>query len=170
MTDVPKRPEEVTLLFDPATVKDATLAFIGHLSTPWSKGNCPKNLTEARIAGGEFKVTVDEPYRSGLVGLCAGMHVIILYWMVSAQRNLVLQAPAHRPEPTGTFALRSPARPNPVALAVVTILEIDLREGVLTIDACDAFDGTPLIDLKPWLYRVDVPPGLDDQARQTERA
>jgi tRNA-Thr(GGU) m(6)t(6)A37 methyltransferase TsaA len=109
--------------------------------------------------GGPFRVHIGEPYRRGLVGLGAGMPVILLYWMAGARRDLVLQAPKHRSEPTGTFALRSPARPNPIALAVVTVLEIDLCEGVLTIDACDAFDGTPLIDIKPWLPRVDLPLG-----------
>ena len=85
------------------------------------------------------------------------MPIILLYWMAAARRDLVLQSPKHRPEPAGTFALRSPARPNPIAMAVVTVLEIDLGEGVLTIDACDAFDGTPLIDIKPWLSTVDLP-------------
>jgi tRNA-Thr(GGU) m(6)t(6)A37 methyltransferase TsaA len=160
MTDASKRPGEEALTFDPATVVDGTVAFIGHLSTPWKKGHCPKNLTEARSTGGPFRVHIGQPYRRGLVGLGAGMPIILLYWMAGAQRDLVLQAPAHRPKPTGTFSLRSPARPNPIAMAVVTVLEIDSGEGVLTIDACDAFDGTPLIDLKPWLPQVDLPPGF----------
>jgi len=159
MTDASKRPGEEALTFDPATVVDGTVSFIGHLSTPWKKGHCPKNLTEARSMGGPFRVHIGEPYRRGLVGLGAGMPIILLYWLAAARRDLVVQAPKHRPEPTGTFTLRSPARPNPIALAVVTVLEIDLCEGVLTIDACDAFDGTPLIDIKPWLPRVDLPLG-----------
>lgn len=101
MTDTSKRLEEEALTFDPATVVDGTVAFIGHLCTPWKKGHCPKNLIEARNMGGMFKVYVGEPYRRGLVGLGAGMPVILLYWMGAARRDLVLQAPKHRPEPTG---------------------------------------------------------------------
>lgn len=159
MTDASKRPGEEALAFNPATVVDGTVAFIGHLSTPWKKGHCPRNLTEARTTGGPFSVHIAEPYRRGLVGIAAGMSVILLYWMAAARRDLIVQAPKHRPEPTGTFSLRSPARPNPIAMAVVAVLEINLDEGLLTIDACDAFDGTPLIDIKPWLPRVDLPLG-----------
>jgi tRNA-Thr(GGU) m(6)t(6)A37 methyltransferase TsaA len=163
MTHDPKRDGEVSLPFDPAMAADGTITFIGHLSTPWEKGHCPKNLTEARRMGGLFSVHVDDAYRAGLTGLSAGMHIILLYWMAAAQRDLILQRPSHKPVPTGTFALRSPARPNPIALAVVTVLDIDLGQGVVTIDGCDAFDGTPLIDIKPWLHQVDVPPALSGQ-------
>lgn len=157
MTSTNKHDNEVALPFDPGLVADGTVAFIGHLSTPWRRGLCPKNLTEARKAGGTFRAVLDEPYRGGLVGLCPGMHIILLYWMAETRRDLMLQTPAHRPQPTGTFALRSPARPNPVGLAVVTLLALDLAEGILVVDACDAFDGTPLIDIKPWLGGVDIP-------------
>lgn len=165
MTDNRVRDGEVTLPLDPGAVVDGTICFIGHLSTPWKKGHCPKNLTEARSMGGSFQVHVDAAYRDGLAGLSAGMHIILLYWMAAARRDLILQHPSHRPAPTGTFALRSPARPNPIALAVVTVLDIDLGQGVVTIDGCDAFDGTPLIDIKPWLHQVDVPPSLSGQNR-----
>ena len=84
--------------------------------------------------------------------------MILLYWTGAARRDVIVQNPAHRDGPTGVFALRSPARPNPVALAVVRLLAIDLKEGLLTLDAADAFDGTPLLDVKPWLPTVDIPP------------
>ncbi|QYZ69559.1 TrmO family methyltransferase domain-containing protein [Neotabrizicola shimadae] len=160
MTDERKREGDVALTFDPGHVLDGTVAFIGHLSTPWQQGHCPKNLTEARSLGGPFHAHVKQAYRDGLAGLGVGAPVILLYWMGSARRDLILQAPAHKPAPTGTFALRSPARPNPIALAVVRLLAIDAAAGVLTIDSCDAFDGTPLIDIKPWLPGVDLPPGF----------
>ena len=82
---------------------------------------------------------------------------MVLYWMHAARRDLIVQSPAHRDGPVGTFALRSPARPNPVAMAAVSLLEIDVTTGVLQIDAIDAFEGTPVLDIKPWLASVDVP-------------
>ncbi len=69
-----------------------------------------------------------------------------------------MQSPAHKPAPTGVFALRSPARPNPVAVAVCRLLALDAASGEAVVDAIDAFDGTPLLDIKPWLPSVDVPP------------
>lgn len=156
-TDV-SRPGEVALAADPAQAPDARLCFIGHLATPWSRGNCPKNLREARDRGGSFAALIDPPFRPGLIGLQAGQPVILLYWTGQARRDLIVQSPAHRDGPTGVFAIRSPARPNPIAVAVVRLLAIDHAAGLLTLDALDAFDGTPLLDIKPWLPTVDVPP------------
>jgi tRNA (Thr-GGU) A37 N-methylase len=153
------RPGEVALDADPARSDDARLCFIGRLHTPWARGNCPKNLHEARKRGGEFLARIDPPFRPGLQGLRAGQPVILLYWTGNTRRDLILQTPAHRDGPTGVFALRSPVRPNPVALAVVILQEIDVEAGTLRFDALDAFDRTALLDIKPWLPTVDIPPG-----------
>jgi tRNA-Thr(GGU) m(6)t(6)A37 methyltransferase TsaA len=153
------RPGEVALAADPAQAADARLCFIGRLATPWSRGTCPKNLREARERGGSFAALIDPPFRPGLEGLKAGQPVILLFWTGQARRDLIVQRPAHRDGPTGVFAIRSPARPNPIAVAVVWLLAIDLDAGRLTFDALDAFDGTPLLDIKPWLPSVDVPAG-----------
>ena len=56
------------------------------------------------------------------------------------------------------FTLRSPVRPNPVAMAAVTITSLDMQAGVIGIDATDAFDMTPVIDIKPWMGGIDIPP------------
>ena len=152
------RPGEVSLPWTTAARADATLTFIGRLRSPWRKGNCPRNLSEARDRGGAFSAEIDPEWRPALAGLAEGDAVIVLYWMGGARRDLLVQAPAHRPDPAGTFALRSPARPNPIALAVTRIVAIDASAGVLTLDAIDAFDGTPILDIKPWLPGVDIPP------------
>lgn len=151
------RPGEVALSADPALADDARLCFIGHLSTPWSRGNSPKNLREARERGGAFAALIDPPFRPGLTGLTAGQAVILLYWTGLARRDLILQSPAHRDGPTGVFAIRSPARPNPIAVAVVRLIVIDPDTGHLKFDALDAFDGTPLLDIKPWPPRRRAP-------------
>lgn len=163
MTDIPSgkptRSGEVSLSFDPArTASDAQLRFIGRLRSPWSRGNCPKNLREAREAGGTFRAEIDPPFRPGLQGLTPGMPLILLYWTGLARRDMVVLHPAHRDTPTGVFALRAPSRPNPIAVSVVRLLAVDQAAGQLEFDALDAFDGTPLLDIKPWLPSVDVPP------------
>lgn len=163
MSDLPPgkatKPREVALSFDPArTADDARLRFIGRLRSPWARGNCPKNLREARERGGEFRVEVDPAFRPGLAGLQVGQPVILLYWTGAARRDMIVLHPTHREAPTGVFGLRAPSRPNPIAVAVVRLLALDMAEGVLTVDALDAFDGTALLDIKPWLHSVDIPP------------
>ncbi len=60
------RPGEQALPFDPGVADDARLAFIGRIRSPWSRGDCPKNLREARERGGDFRLQVDTPFRPGL--------------------------------------------------------------------------------------------------------
>ncbi|MEQ8349191.1 MAG: SAM-dependent methyltransferase [Sneathiellaceae bacterium] len=160
------RPGDQRLPFDPAAaVPDAGLVFIGRIRSPWPDLDaCPKNLREARERGGGGAVELDPPWRPGLQGLQAGATLLLLYWMDRAPRDLIVQAPAHRPAPAGTFALRSPARPNPIALAAVRLLDIDMPAGRLHIDAIDCLDGTPLLDIKPWLPGVDLPSGAQSPA------
>lgn len=159
MTTDSSRPGEVALGFDPAqTARDASVVFIGRIRSPWkARAECPRNLRQARERGcpGAL-VLVEAPYRDGLVGLEAGQHIWLLYWMNQARRDLIVQAPKHRETPAGTFALRSPVRPNPIAMAAVLIEAIDHAVGRIEIDAIDCLDGTPLIDIKPWLATVDV--------------
>ncbi len=156
------RDGEVIASLDPAEAAgDAHLVFIGRVRSPWtSRADCPKNLRRARERQPEgCRLEIDAPWRPGLAGLEAGQWVHMLYWMNQARRDLVVQSPRHRETPTGVFALRSPVRPNPVALALVRITSLDAAAGIIGIDATDAIDGTPLLDLKPHLPGIDLPPG-----------
>jgi tRNA-Thr(GGU) m(6)t(6)A37 methyltransferase TsaA len=166
MVEDEERPGEERLAVDPAIMPaDAGLVFIGKVRSPWKRrADCPRNLREARekavaMSGARFRLEVDEMFRAGLEGLEAAGHVIVLYWMHEARRDLIVQAPRHADEPRGVFALRSPVRPNPIALAVVKLLGLDGRSGTLDIDVIDSLDGTPLLDIKPYLASIDLPPG-----------
>jgi tRNA (adenine37-N6)-methyltransferase len=155
-----ERTGEIRSSFDPARLPgDARLVFIGRARTAWSdRATCPKNLREARERGGSATIEVDEAWRSGLKDLKAGAIIVVLTWMDRARRDLLVQAPRHRSEPTGVFSLRSPVRPNPLGLYVVRLLACDREAGLLTVDALDCLDGTPVVDIKPWLATVDLPP------------
>jgi tRNA (Thr-GGU) A37 N-methylase len=74
--------------------------------------------------------------------------------MDRARRDLVIQMPRHLTIARGTFALRSPVRPNPIALSVVRLIKVEGR--TLSVVGLDCIDGTPLLDLKPYLPTVDV--------------
>lgn len=160
MTDTkPKRPGEIQLNFDPAETAQAGVSFIGQIRSRWQKGDCPHNLTAARAqGGGDARIELDPVYAPGLGGLSVGDPIWVLYWMDRQQRDLIVQAPKHRGDVRGVFSLRSPARPNPVAMAAVRITSIDPDAGAIGIDATDAFDGTPVVDIKPYSASIDIVP------------
>ncbi len=157
MSEFEKRTGEISLSADPADFADGgKIVFIGKINTSWkTRAECPKNLVQARERGIKAKILIDEFWRAGLKGLEDCSHLIVLYWMHEARRDLIVQKPRHRSEPVGVFALRSPVRPNPVALSIVKILDVDLAAGTIQIDAIDCLDGTPVVDIKPWFDTID---------------
>lgn len=124
---------------------DAGIYFIGTIYTPWrTRKECPKRGSPD---GPICSIVVDERWREALTDLAAYKHIQVLYWMHHARRDLVLQTPFSSMLTTGTFALRSPVRPNPIASSIVQLLAID---GItLQVRGLDCVDGTPLLDLKP---------------------
>jgi tRNA-Thr(GGU) m(6)t(6)A37 methyltransferase TsaA len=133
---------------------DASVYFIGRIRTPWTtREQCPKN---ARGSDAVCTIEVDPRYAAGLKGVETCSHLVVLYWMDRARRDLMLQRPRHYDETRGTFALRSPVRPNPIALSVVRLLGVEGNR--LTVVGLDCLDGTPLIDLKPYFASVDAAP------------
>jgi tRNA-Thr(GGU) m(6)t(6)A37 methyltransferase TsaA len=143
------RPGEVALEL-PAGF-DAGVYFIGRIRTPFrTRADCPKSVAASDAVG---RVELDPRYAAGLRDLDLYSHAILLYWMDRARRDLIEQVPAHLGHPRGTFALRSPVRPNPIALAVVEILGIE--GATLTVRNVDCVDGTPLLDIKPYFASTD---------------
>ena len=133
---------------------DAGLYFIGRIHTPWTRReDCPKN---ARESDALCTIEVDGRFAAALTGIETCTHLLVLYWMDKARRDLVLQVPRHYGEPRGTFALRSPVRPNPIAASVVKLEGVDGR--TLRVVGLDCLDGTPLVDLKPYFASTDAVP------------
>jgi tRNA-Thr(GGU) m(6)t(6)A37 methyltransferase TsaA len=133
---------------------DAGVYFIGRIRTPWTRRKeCPKN---ARESDAVCTLEVDPRYAAALKGVESCSHLIVLYWMDRSRRDLVLQVPRHYGEGRGTFALRSPARPNPIAVSVVTLLQVSDHQ--LSVVGVDCLDGTPLIDIKPYFASTDSVP------------
>jgi tRNA-Thr(GGU) m(6)t(6)A37 methyltransferase TsaA len=141
--DADIRPGEVAVALPPHT--DAGVYFIGKIRTPWrTRGECPKRGSGDGLI---CSIVVDERWRAALSDLADHKRIQVLYWMHLSRRDLVLQTPIRTGRTTGTFALRSPVRPNPIASAVVDLIELD---GVtLRVRGLDCVDGTPLIDIKP---------------------
>jgi tRNA-Thr(GGU) m(6)t(6)A37 methyltransferase TsaA len=137
------RSGEVAVPLPPNT--DAGVYFIGTIRTPWRvRGECPKR---GSLDGPICSIVVDGRWRQALTDIGGHSRIQVLYWMHHARRDLVLQTPIRTGQTTGSFALRSPVRPNPIASSVVTLVEV---EGcTLHVRGLDCLDGTPLIDLKP---------------------
>jgi tRNA-Thr(GGU) m(6)t(6)A37 methyltransferase TsaA len=133
---------------------DAGLYFIGRIRTPWTgREECPKN---ARESDAVCTVEVDERWAAALSGLETCSHIIVLYWMDQARRDLVFQVPAHYGTGRGTFALRSPVRPNPIALSVARLIGVEGTK--VSVCGLDCLDNTPLLDLKPYFASTDAVP------------
>lgn len=124
---------------------DASLHFIGRIRTPWqTREDCPR---QGGQDGPDCRIEVFEPWVAALLGLDRFAHVDVLYWLDQSRRDLVRQSPRGHDGPRGTFALRSPVRPNPIGLSRVRLLGLD--GAILTVRGLDCVDETPLLDLKP---------------------
>lgn len=124
---------------------DAAITFIGRIRTPFAtRADCPHR---GRPDGPVCRIEVDAPWQPALQGIGPGDRLDVLYWMHLARRDLLVQAPKGRPVPLGTFALRSPNRPNPIALSEVEVVEV--TADAVMVRGLDCMDGTPLVDIKP---------------------
>ncbi len=133
---------------------DAGVYFIGRIRTPWKeRKDCPKN---ARQSDEVCTIELDDKWVPGLKEVETCTHLVLLYWMDQAPRNLVRQVPGHYGVQRGTFALRSPARPNPIAMSVVRLNDVDGNK--LQVVGLDCLDGTPLLDIKPYFASTDCAP------------
>ncbi|MDU6135283.1 SAM-dependent methyltransferase, partial [Bradyrhizobium sp.] len=108
-TDTDLRSGEVAV--DAPLPRDASLYFIGRIRTPWtSRLETPR---QGSLEGPVCRLEIFEPWVAALQGIEGFSHLQVLYWLNQARRDLVRQSPRHHDgETRGTFALRSPVRPN----------------------------------------------------------
>ena len=114
-----------------------------------------------------FRIQLDKHYIPALEGLEDGSYIQLLCWFDKCDnarsRNKLTECKpyAKGPEVLGTFATRSPERPNPIAVSCAYVTYIDRESGVIGLAYTDAFDATPVLDIKPYvpsLDRVEAPP------------
>jgi len=100
------------------------------------------------------RIRIFDAYVDALLGLAEWSHVNVFYWFdkndVPQKRRMLQVRPRgdSKLPLTGVFACRSPVRPNLIALSVCRILSV--KDSLVTVDEIDAFDGTPVLDLKPF--------------------
>ncbi len=130
---------------------------IGTLHTPWhTLGDCPRNGRQPDPAPVCTAKVLPE-FLAGLQSLDGFSHLILLYWLNQPHSIRLLFTPPFDPQPHGVFASRAPWRPNPIGLSVVTLDGFDSPD-VLRVRYLDCLDGTPLLDIKPYLSTTDSEP------------
>ncbi|HEY6831874.1 MAG TPA: tRNA (N6-threonylcarbamoyladenosine(37)-N6)-methyltransferase TrmO [Pseudolabrys sp.] len=139
---------------------DAGLVFIGRIHSPWtSRMDCPR---QGRSDGPVCRIEVFEPWAEALEGIADFERIEVLYWLHRSRRDLVRQSPADDGATRGTFALRSPVRPNPIGTSIAKLVRVE--GSTLFVQGLDCLDGTPLLDLKPdrTLFTPIAPPTPGD--------
>jgi tRNA-Thr(GGU) m(6)t(6)A37 methyltransferase TsaA len=107
------------------------------------------------IPEGKGKIEIYPEYQNALKALELFEYIIVIYHFDKAgEWNSTVRPPASNPEYTfGLFATRSPNRPNPVGIATIKLEKAE--NGILYVSGVDAFDGTPVLDIKPYLPSID---------------
>jgi tRNA-Thr(GGU) m(6)t(6)A37 methyltransferase TsaA len=137
------RPGEIAVSLPEPT--DAGLVFIGRIHTPWqTRAEAPK---QGSADGPVCRIEIFPLWQPALKGLEKFERVEVLYWLHLARRDLVLQSPQRDGQTAGTFALRSPVRPNPIGTAMAQLISIE--GNVVLVRGLDCITGTKLLDLKP---------------------
>ena len=131
---------------------------IGTLHTPWTAiADCPRNGRQPDPAPDCTAKLVPELVE-GLGSLDGFSHLILLYWVGPQPRPRLTFTPPFDSRPRGVFATRAPFRPNPIALSVVAFDGFATPD-TLKVRYLDCVDGTPLLDIKPYLPTTDSEPG-----------
>jgi len=114
-----------------------------------------------------------EPYRAALKQLNHFSHVMVFWWAhkhdnQKSRSALQCEPPYAKGKITGVFATRAEYRPNPIAMTTCKILKLDESQGIITVAEIDAYDQTPIVDLKAYFPVCDrvknatSPPWLSD--------
>lgn len=120
-----------------------------------------KSIGHVRIQETGYSLEIDEAFRPALVGLEGFSHINVLWWCHLADkeddRQTVVCEHLYRRAPAtmGVFATRSPVRPNPIALSIASLLQVDVEAGRVHIPHIDAEDGSPILDIKPYHPSLD---------------
>jgi tRNA-Thr(GGU) m(6)t(6)A37 methyltransferase TsaA len=125
-------------------------------------------IQPAGAAGVEGTVEVFPKYNDGLKDLEGFSHIIMLYHFHRSKGFKLHVVPFMDSTPRGVFATRAPKRPNPIGLSVIKLQKI--QDNILYVENVDILDGTPLLDIKPYVpefdEQIEVRAGWLEEARK----
>ena len=126
---------------------------IGTIQTPFDdlKGMPIQPSGAAKIQG---TIVIDKEYEQGLNDLEGFSHIILLYHFHQSKGYSLIVKPFMDDHKRGLFSTRAPRRPNPIGLSIVRLIKI--KGNRLTIEGIDVLNGTPLIDIKPYVPVFDA--------------
>ena len=128
------------------------LKSIGMIRTPYTS-NAPNQSTEKQE--GVFKIELNKEFTEGLNRLDTFKYIYVIYHLDKVVRKHEMQvSPPMYSGKVGLFASRSPNRPNPIGISVVKLKKI--TGNTLYISGIDAFDKTPVLDIKPYFNELDA--------------
>jgi tRNA-Thr(GGU) m(6)t(6)A37 methyltransferase TsaA len=104
----------------------------------------------------DFCIVLNPEFTEGLYRLESFRYIYVIYFLdkINREPSMIVSPPWSNGEKVGVFASRSPVRPNPIGLSVVEIKSI--KDNVIYISSIDAFNGTPVIDIKPYIKDLDT--------------
>jgi len=138
------------------SVLDAELKLIlqpiGVIRTPYQNpGDAPR---QGRFSDAVCILELWPEFVPGLKDVAKASHLVVLYWCHRSERNKLQTRTPYGETTRGVFATRSPSRPNPIALCVAELLEVNGSR--LKVHGLDALDGSPLLDIKPYFPGIDA--------------
>ncbi len=152
----------------------AVLLFAVGAAAPYGRSLADANNQSERIftlrpigvvekTQGRTSIVLEKPYQPGLLGLEGFSHIHVMWWFDKndspAKRSILQVHPRGNPNNplTGVFATRSPMRPNLIGLTLCKIVSV--KDNAIEVESIDAFEGTPVLDIKPFLPGQDCASG-----------
>jgi tRNA (adenine37-N6)-methyltransferase len=124
-----------------------TIAPIGVFHTDAKQ--IPRHWTISDMKG---NLVIEKKYQDGLRDIQTGQKIIVIFQFHQSplfENSHLVQKPKHRKKEMGVFSICSPLRPNPIGLSVLEVIEV--KENVISALHADMVDGTPILDIKPYI-------------------
>ena len=124
-----------------------TMTPIGVFHTPEKK--IPRHWSISNVVG---DLIIEKEFQEGLRDITPGQKIIVIFYFHQSppfEKNNLIQYQKHKKHEMGVFSICSPLRPNPIGLSVLKVLNI--KENVITVMHADMIDGTPVLDVKPYI-------------------
>ena len=147
-TDTSRRPGAPTRRF--------AVRAIGHVRSGYSQ---PEDVHHTRTGwtADVSRIRLLSRHAGALAGLKGYSHIVVLFWVHRA-RDWKMPKHHHKPPHVKVFATRMPVRPNPIGMSVVELVDFSPASGELIVRGLDALDGTPVLDIKPYIPSFDSCP------------
>ncbi len=119
---------------------------IGYVKTEAKE--LPRHWSYSDVKG---ELVIYPEYQKGIKDIKPGDKIVVIFCFHKSppfSTDKLIQKPPHKDTPKGVFSLCSPYRPNPIGLSVLDVLEV--KDNVIKVRRIDMFDGTPILDIKPF--------------------